>query len=190
MKTFTIIFALLLGTVNFLEAKEFVVSRTEDSGEGSLRQAILDANDHYGPDKIVFNIPMNDRGFLSSDVTGEPGDAFFIRLVSPLPKITEALIIDGKSQTRFTGDTNPATPEFMGAEVIIMHKKLIEPIDSEFPEGISLESHHQIEQQVIMVSNTEAIIAATILIQDIELKEWPKKSKKIVQAMGGKNPQR
>ncbi len=189
MKTFTIIFALLLGTVNFMEAKEFVVSRTEDSGEGSLRQAILDANDHYGPDKIVFNIPMSDRGFLSSDVTGEPGDAFFIRLVSPLPKITEALIIDGKSQTRFTGDTNPATPEFMGAEVIIMHKKLMEPIDSEYAEGISLESHHQMKQ-VIMVSNTEVIIAATILMQDIELKEWPKKSKKIAQAVGGKNPQR
>jgi hypothetical protein len=35
----------------------YVVSNNLDSGAGSLRQAILDANAHAGPDQIQFNIP-------------------------------------------------------------------------------------------------------------------------------------
>ena len=34
----------------------FVVTHTGDSGPGSLRQAILDANDHPGADSITFNV--------------------------------------------------------------------------------------------------------------------------------------
>src|SRR5262249_53152660 len=34
-----------------------VVTNTNDSGTGSLRQAILDANAHAGPDAVVFSIP-------------------------------------------------------------------------------------------------------------------------------------
>ena len=35
-------------------ASTFQVSNTNDSGVGSLRQAILDANNNPGPDKITF----------------------------------------------------------------------------------------------------------------------------------------
>ena len=38
-------------------ATTFVVSNTNDSGAGSLRQAILDANGSIGTDDIAFNIP-------------------------------------------------------------------------------------------------------------------------------------
>jgi hypothetical protein len=36
---------------------EITVTNTNDSGKGSLRNAITCANDHVGPDKIVFNLP-------------------------------------------------------------------------------------------------------------------------------------
>ena len=52
-------------------ADTFVVSNTNDSGPGSLRQAILNANDRGGADVITFNIPG-------------PGP-FVITVSSPLP---------------------------------------------------------------------------------------------------------
>ncbi|HNB51831.1 MAG TPA: hypothetical protein PK530_07805, partial [Anaerolineales bacterium] len=38
-------------------AANFTVINTNDSGAGSLRQAILNANSNPGPDTIDFNIP-------------------------------------------------------------------------------------------------------------------------------------
>ncbi len=43
-------------------AAVFTVTTTADSGTGSLRQAILDANANPGPHTIVFNIPDSDPG--------------------------------------------------------------------------------------------------------------------------------
>ena len=184
--------AILFVGITSSTARDFIVSSTADSGEGSLRQAILDANDHYGPDKIVFNIPMSDRGFLPAHTTGQPGEAFFIRLVKPLPLITEALILDGKSQTRFTGDTNPALPGFPGAEVIIMHQKITEQLTPGFAEGVPLESYSQMGGELITVSTDTIIMAATLMIQDIEMVEWQSKAqqRKMTQVVGGKLPHR
>ena len=39
----------------------FTVTNTSDGGDGSLRQAISDANGHAGLDTIVFNIDVADR---------------------------------------------------------------------------------------------------------------------------------
>jgi hypothetical protein len=61
-----------------------VVTNVNDSGAGSLRQAILDANGNAGMDAIVFNI----SGF----------GPHTIALVSALPSITGDLIIDGYTQ--------------------------------------------------------------------------------------------
>src|SRR4051812_30634032 len=61
-----------------------VVLNTNDSGTGSLRQAIIDANAASGADLINFNVPG--VGVRT------------INLMSPLPPITEALTIDGYSQ--------------------------------------------------------------------------------------------
>src|SRR6185503_3494824 len=68
------------------EAAGFVVTNTNDSGAGSLRQAILDANANGSGvvDSITFNIPG--AGVKS------------IKPVSPLPTILTPTTIDGFSQ--------------------------------------------------------------------------------------------
>jgi hypothetical protein len=78
-----------------------VVGNTNDSGPGSLRQAMLDAN--ASPGTIVFNIPVSDPGF--------DGTVFTIQPLSPLPTGRSDIIIDGTTQTMFSGDTNPLGPE-------------------------------------------------------------------------------
>lgn len=84
-----------------------IVSNTDDSGAGSLREAINSANAHIGMDTILFNIPK--------DVPGHDANlgAWTIEPQTPLPTITdEGLLIDGFSQSAFIGeDTNPAGPE-------------------------------------------------------------------------------
>src|SRR5881397_223402 len=81
-------------------ADTFNVTNTNDSGPGSLRQAILDANASAAiPHTILFNIPTADPGFA--------GGVFTIQPVSQLPEIKRSTTIDGASQTAFTGDTNP-----------------------------------------------------------------------------------
>ena len=49
-------------THSTLNAAIFTVTTTADSGAGSLRQAILDANANPGPDEIRFNIEANCLG--------------------------------------------------------------------------------------------------------------------------------
>ncbi len=81
-----------------------VVTNTSDSGAGSLRQAILDADAGGPPSSIVFNIPTSDPGF--------DGQWFTIAPLSPLPDlVADGMTIDGNTQTAFTGDTNPTGPE-------------------------------------------------------------------------------
>src|SRR5262245_33990770 len=80
-----------------------VVTNTNDSGPGSLRQAILDANAGSGPATITFNIPAADPGFA--------GGVFTIRPSSLLPVVRNNTTIDGASQSGFGGDTNPNGPE-------------------------------------------------------------------------------
>jgi hypothetical protein len=69
------------------------VSSTEDSGPGSLRQAILEANERPGAEVISFN-------FSGSGVQT-------INLSSPLPTITDAVTIDGYSQPGASPNTLP-----------------------------------------------------------------------------------
>jgi uncharacterized repeat protein (TIGR01451 family) len=70
-------------------AMTFLVTTPNDSGAGSLRQAIIDANANSGADTINFVIPG----------TGP----HTINLLSPLPAITEALTIDATTQPGFAG---------------------------------------------------------------------------------------
>src|SRR5262249_21776641 len=75
--------------VHVTVAMTFLVTNTGDSGGGSLRQAILDANGNAGADTINFNIP---------------GPApHTINLLSELPAITETVTINGTSQPAFAG---------------------------------------------------------------------------------------
>lgn len=79
-----------------MNSADFTVINTNDEGPGSLRQAILNANSSPETDIIVFDIP------------GE--GVHTIQPLTPLPNISESVVIDGYSQpgaTRATG-TSPA----------------------------------------------------------------------------------
>lgn len=84
--------------------RAFVVSRIDDEGSGSLRQAMLDVNALCPiavPCSIVFQIPgpVPESGW------------FTIQPRTPLPEVVASVKIDGNTQTLFTGDTNPRGPE-------------------------------------------------------------------------------
>ena len=67
----------------------FTVTNANDSGAGSLRQAILDANGHSGVDDIAFSIAGS--------------GVHQIVLQSKLPIITDPVTIDGFSPTAYVG---------------------------------------------------------------------------------------
>ena len=77
--------------VTLVEGTE-VVTNTLDSGPGSLRQAMLNANAKAGRDTIAFNIPGTGVHTISP--------------VSPLPAITDAAVIDGYTQPGSSVNTN------------------------------------------------------------------------------------
>ena len=82
-KTMSLLVALVF-LPSMLSGAAFEVTTTADSGAGSLRQAILDANASAGPDSILFNIP-------GSGVQT-------ITVLSELPTITDSVDINGYSQ--------------------------------------------------------------------------------------------
>jgi hypothetical protein len=80
----------LLVTARPAHAVDFTVTNTNDSGAGSLRQAILDANATTAADTISFNIPGNGPHTITP--------------TSFLPAITQAVTIDGYTQGDATAD--------------------------------------------------------------------------------------
>lgn len=83
--------AIILGVIlfgglgsNVESAATYTVINTDDSGLGSLREAITNADANPGADLIQFNIPG--------------GGVQTINLLSPLPDITETVTIDGYTQ--------------------------------------------------------------------------------------------
>jgi parallel beta-helix repeat protein len=65
------------------------VTNADDSGPGSLRQAILEANATNGLDRIVFQIPG--------------AGVHTITLLAALPAITDSVVIDGTAQPGYAG---------------------------------------------------------------------------------------
>ncbi len=107
------------------ELNTYTVTTTLDSGEGSLRRALFDANENIGVDKIVFNIHTNDENhyYYKDDkipghvtlenrrTTKSPKDSWIsdidpdyphswwsIKPASALPIIVYPIIIDGYTQ--------------------------------------------------------------------------------------------
>jgi hypothetical protein len=70
-----------------VRAATFVVSNTNDSGSGSLRQAIIDANGTSGADVITFSIGSGHQQIIPT---------------SALPPIIFPVIIDGTSQPGYS----------------------------------------------------------------------------------------
>lgn len=86
----------------------FTVTNTNDSGTGSLRQAISDANAYPGSHTIAFNIPQSDPNYISAQ------GVWKITPQSKLPFIMKSnLMIDGTTQTTNRGNTNPDGPEIL-----------------------------------------------------------------------------
>ncbi|MBV9469945.1 MAG: hypothetical protein JOZ57_11940, partial [Abitibacteriaceae bacterium] len=84
-----------------------IVTNTNDSGTGSLRNAINFANSNPGT-TIRFGIPITDGGYNAT--TG----AFTIQPATPLPTIIkDGTIIDGTTQGASFGDTNANGPEIV-----------------------------------------------------------------------------
>jgi titin len=83
-----------------LTPSAFVVTTTADSGDGSLRDAILRANAAAGPDRISFALSTSDANFVDANHDHQlgPGDYWSIRLSSALPAISDSVALDGWSQ--------------------------------------------------------------------------------------------
>lgn len=79
-------------------AGTYVVTNINDSGPGSLRQAIDEANNNPGPDEIVFKIRISLSG---------PGQAI-IQPLSGLSPISDQVTIDGYSEGTPTTKGEPA----------------------------------------------------------------------------------
>lgn len=92
MRARVLAFAVALLTSMFVNAATFTVINTNDSGAGSFRQAILDANANVGADVIVFTIPG----------TG----VHTITPASAWPQITDPVTIDGYTQPGSSAGTN------------------------------------------------------------------------------------
>ena len=82
-------------------AGTFTVINTADSGAGSLRQAILDANAAGGPDTITFNIPGS--------------GPFLIQPVTLLPPLAGETTLDGTTQPGYAGTPLIELSTFSGA---------------------------------------------------------------------------
>ncbi len=79
----------LLVTASPLFAATFTVTSTADSGAGTLRQAMLDAESATGHDEISFNLPGT--------------SPFTITPLTALPSIQEGLTLDGTTQPGYAG---------------------------------------------------------------------------------------
>jgi len=82
-------------SIKKVQGATFTVTNTNDSGAGSLRQAIIDANATAAIDTINFNIPGSGLHTLN--------------LTSFLPFIDQPIIIDGTTQPGWSAGNPPLT---------------------------------------------------------------------------------
>jgi parallel beta-helix repeat protein len=107
MKKYLIFISVVLCS-SLVMGNTFTVANTSDSGTGSLRAAISNANAYPGAHSIVFNIPLADAGYIASQ------GVWKINLTSTLPILNHSNVtIDGTTQTAFAGNTNLYGPEIM-----------------------------------------------------------------------------
>jgi hypothetical protein len=101
----------------------FTVTNTNDTGTGSLRQAITDANVAGGT--ITFNVPGTGVHTISP--------------VTALPTITNAVIIDGYTQSGASQNTNPPG-QGDNAVILIELSGAMAPPNSNF-RGLSIQAN-------------------------------------------------
>jgi uncharacterized repeat protein (TIGR01451 family) len=113
----------------------FTVTNTNDSGNGSLRAAILAANATVFDDTITFDIPGS--------------GPFTIHPLSPLPAITSPVVIDATSQSGYAGtpivelDGTNAGAAANGVYVSAPNTTIRGLVVNRFAlEGIVIDTHH------------------------------------------------
>jgi predicted outer membrane repeat protein len=142
------------GNVTFNLANGLLVTNTNDSGVGSLRQAILDANAHPGPDTINF----------LAGLTGT------ITLASSLPDITENLTINGPGSGTLTVSSNSAaalltidagvTASISGLTIANRVQQAILPVIG--PGQVTIDGQGtDFPQIVVDLANSQALAAGT-----------------------------
>ncbi len=103
MRTFGRLCVLLLAVPSGALANTYTVTSVADSGAGTLRQAITDANGNAGADTIAFAISGS--------------GVHTIVLASPLPNITETVTVDGYTQSGASANTHSLT---QGSNAVIL----------------------------------------------------------------------
>lgn len=120
----------------------FVVTNTNDSGDGSLRKAIQDSNSAQGADLISFDIAG----------TG----VHSIRLQSRLPTVTDTVTIDGWTQSGFTGSPRivlDGTNAGAGMDGLIVNRSGSSDPSSTVIRGLVIQSFDRYGIFVIDVAN-------------------------------------
>ena len=103
-----------------VHAITYTVINTNDSGAGSLRQAIINASINAGSDSIMFNIPLSDPGYQVA--TG----VFTIALTSGVLEISDNYTyVYGWSQKDNQGNTN-----INGLEIMVSSSSTLNPVFS------------------------------------------------------------
>ena len=112
IKGFKVLFFICLFILSFISSgigDIIIINNANDSGPGSLRDAMTVALDNGGPNTIIFNIPTSDPGYdMSMGI-------WKIQPLSALPEmITDSTVLDGTTQADFIGfDSNPQGPEIV-----------------------------------------------------------------------------
>lgn len=112
--------------VRVAHADTYTVTNSNSEGAGSLRQAILDANNHTGQDLIRFAIPTSDPGYSSAL------GVWFLRLTFTLPMLEDpsGVVIDGSTQPGSNPDLPGIIIEHAGVPAGVSLIKIISPNNS------------------------------------------------------------
>jgi hypothetical protein len=103
----------------FAAGNTYTVTNTNDSGPGSFRQAILDANSNPGADTIAFNIPGSGIHTIFPQTT--------------LPAITGSVVIDGYSQPGAKANT-----KIVGTDAVLLIELDGSQDSTQFGDGLDL----------------------------------------------------
>lgn len=114
MKALALVCCLWVVSVAMVDAATLRVLNTADSGPGSLRAAIADANATEEPDAISFEIPQSDSGYDPA------AGVWTINVAAPLI-VTKPLVIDGYTQPGAQPNTNPAGKGLNTELKIVLH---------------------------------------------------------------------
>ena len=109
-------------------ADTYTVTNCADSGTGSLRQAITDANAHGAGDLIVFDIQLSNTSYSTGTsspglVTNEAGSNKWFRIIvgSILPSVNVDYVdISGSTQTREAANTLGPSVEVGGQAATVL----------------------------------------------------------------------